>query len=156
MQRYNLFESPHLALQDALFMGVQSFNKQKEPGTVVSFSFQKLEETVADSLQLIYLIELYVMPAVEHYEPAVVDALRQQHQQARAWAHKLLNAIALPADENLANLYKKFMCAQLQCSIKCEDMLNPVLWFYYTDKELQQLEQHLLQAADYIIQRSAA
>ena len=156
MPRYNLFETSHLALQDALFMGAQSFSKQYVQHASMSIDIQKLKSIIECSLQLIHLKELFVLPALEAYEPAVVDALKQQHQLANGWAKKMQAAFLQPADEPLAILYKKYMCAQLQCGIKCEDMLNPVLWFYYSDKELQELEQPLLQATGILIERQAA
>ena len=156
MQRYNLFETSHLALQDALFIGAQSFSKQYVLNATVAFDIQKLREVVDGSIQLIDLKELFVLPAVEAFEPAVVDALKQQHKQSQAWSQKMRSALLQPAAENLAALYKKFMCTQLQCGINCEEILNPVLWFYYSDKELQELEQPLLQATGLAAERKAA
>lgn len=156
MKRYNLFETTHLALQDALFMGAQSLSKHHLLSDTTVYDVQTLKAIVEGCMQLTHLKEVLIMPALEAYEPAVVDALKQQHKKAATWAQQLVAAFTQPDGEQLRALYKKYMCAQLQCDIRCEEMLNPPLWFYYSDKELQHLEQPLLQVAGNFTQRQAA
>ena len=142
MQLYNLFDEVHLALQDALFMGAQSISKL----AAAPAQFQQLKEIAEDSLQLLHAIESTVLPAVDLFEPAVADALLQQHRLAAIEAQRLLEALAQNA-QNLQVGYNRFLCAQLHCMRKCEEMLNPVLWRYYSASELHQLKQVLHQKA---------
>ncbi|MGV3657686.1 MAG: hypothetical protein ACO1NX_07015 [Chitinophagaceae bacterium] len=115
MQLYNVFDEVHLALQDALFIGALSIGK----ADAALSQFQQLKEIAEDSQQLLHAIESTVLPAVDLFEPAVADALLQQHRLAATEAQRLLEALAQNA-QTLQVGYNRFMCAQLHCMRKCE------------------------------------
>ncbi len=151
MQLYNVFDEVHLALQDTLFIGAKSLRNLAAAPAV---NFQQLKEITEESQQLLHAIENTVMPAIDIFEPAVADALLQHHRQAALEAQRLLEALAQNG-QSLRDCYLRFLCAQLHCMRKCEEMLNPVLWRYYSDSELQQLEQ-VLQQKPFLQNRQAA
>jgi len=153
MQRYNLFEQVHTTLQDALFIGAQSLRQALALQEKENDTWDNIKATVESCQRLMQAKEATVLPAVDVFEPAIADALLQQHNQAAALAQKLQPLLQKPAEPHLAPLYKQYLCAQLQCLFKSEQMLNPVLWYYYTDKELQQMEPPLKNATRLLADR---
>lgn len=142
MQRYNLFQQPHFALQDALFNSARSL--QLNAGkAITALTIQAVTATVELGNQILMAKENHLLPAVDAYEPAVVDAVKQKHALVVADAQKVQEAIALER-ANLPALFAPFVNSQLACMLKSEAWLNPVLWYYYTDKELQQMEPLLM------------
>ena len=142
MQRYNVFETAHLAMQDALYKAAKSLHPS-------SFSNEGLEKlpAVMDALQastqLMQFKETTILPAVALFEPAIADAVVQLHAQVVTGLQKLEVLLSEPVNGRVAVLFNQYMVAQLQVLFKSEEMLNPVLWYYYTDKELQEMEKGL-------------
>lgn len=138
MQRYNLFQAAHNTLQDVLFDGAINLQKGEGP------ALQKVEDAMMVVKLQTKAKEESIFPAVDAYEPAVVDAVKQQHEAAFRLSSEL-EAI-LKEEKELAHLRQTFnqmMVAQLKCMQKGEEMLLPVLWHYYSDAELKKLEDRL-------------
>jgi hypothetical protein len=145
MQRYNVFETAHLAMQDALFLAAKSLRPsagysneclEKRPAVIASLQA---------SAQLIAFSETTILPAVALFEPAIADAIVQLHAKVVTGLQNVEALLSAPVNERVVVVFNQYLVAQLQVLIKSEEMLNPVLWYYYTDKELQEMGMHLLQ-----------
>lgn len=133
MQRYNVFKTVHFALQDALFNSAKSLQQTPEWP-------QQVSKAVEMSRLLMRTKEAAILPAVDSFEPSVVDAVKQAHRVADAEAQKLQKAFDSSEDINLNVVFNRYMITQLNSMLRSEEMINPVLWYYYSDAELQNLE----------------
>ena len=142
MQRYNLFQSAHNTLQDVLFESALSL--QQAPPAKKEKALQKVEEALTVFDLQTSVKEDYVFPALDAYEPAIVDAVKQQHHAADQLAKELKMIIGEEAElSHLRQVYNQLMVLQLKCMQKGEEMMLPVLWHYYSDAELKKLEERL-------------
>jgi hypothetical protein len=138
MQRYNLFQSAHHTLQDVLFNGAISLQKEEAP------SFQKVEDAIMVARLQARAKEDCIFPAIDAFEPSVVDAVKQQHAAAFQLSYQLEGF--LKEEKQLSYLrqaYNQLLVTQLKCMQKGEEVLLPVLWHYYSDTELKKLEERL-------------
>ena len=89
----------------------------------------------------------FVFPAIEKYEPSVSDAFEQEHVQDHILGQLLSSSLALyssaavitdkaEAGRQVQSAYMKFMLFNLEHMAKEEEILNPILWRYYSDEEL--------------------
>ena len=144
MQRYNLFQSAHHTLQDVLFDGAISLQKEGAP------SLQKVMDAVTVAQLQARAKEDCIFPAVDVFEPSVVDAVKQQHAVAFQLTQQL--ETILKEEQQLSYLRQAFnqlLVAQLKSMQRGEEALLPVLWHYYSDAELKKLEARL----DKVLQR---
>ena len=142
MQRYNLFQSAHNTLQDVLFDS--AFSLQQAPPAKKEKALQKVEEALTVFDLQTSVKESFVFPALDPFEPSIVDAVKQQHQAAAQVAKELKAIIGEETElSHLRQVYKQLMILQLKCMQKGEEMMLPVLWHYYSDAELKKLEERL-------------
>ncbi len=156
MYRYNIFKQIHKGLrtmlyETALLLQQTDYNNPEQATTslnelaVTIDLFEKHADT-EDSL---------VFPAIAQFEPSVVDAFEQEHITDKALGLKL---------EELQQVYKyastqsdkvntgvtinaafiKFMVFNLEHMAKEENILNKILWRYYSDDELHGITQQII------------
>ena len=145
MPRYNLFQLAHNTVQDVLFEGAKSL-QQACTGNIETAgpARQKVAEAMAAFQMQVQVIAAFIFPAADPFEPAIIDAAKQLQQTAASYEAKLEAALNKEKEiTHLQQLYYRCMVQQLTCLQKTEEMLNPVLWHYYTDAELKKLEEHL-------------
>lgn len=144
MQRYNLFQSAHNTLQDVLFDSALSLQQAPPAKEATEKALEKVQEALTVLQLQARAKEAYAFPAMDAFEPAIVDAVKQQHNAATQLA-KELEAIIQEEGElaHLRQAYKQVMLLQLKCMQKGEEMMLPVLWHYYSDAELKKLEDRL-------------
>jgi hypothetical protein len=149
MKRYNIFYEVHKGLRSMLYETAIQIQQT---------DFINHEEAEQALEQIKNLVELFdkhahsedqfVFAAVQPYEPAVVDAFKQEHVQDHALGKsldKLLTtfSIAVSDDEKLRigkllyQAFIEFMIFNLQHMAKEEGIINKVLWRNYADEELK-------------------
>ena len=148
MQRFNIFYMVHKGLRALLY----------ETALMVQhtdfWNVEQGNETIARLKQLVRLFDKhadtedrFVFPAVEKYEPSVSDAFEQEHVQDHILGQLLTSSLALyssaavitdkaEAGRQVQSAYMKFMLFNLEHMAKEEEILNPILWRYYSDDEL--------------------
>jgi hemerythrin-like domain-containing protein len=157
MQRYNTFNQIHKALRALLYDAAL---------TLQQTDFLIKEECDAAVEKVIQIIDLFeehahnednlILPAIFAFEPSVVDAFEQEHVKdgdlARA-IEKIITALyrTNPAKDKVAlgrqltNAFIQFMIFNLNHMAKEEEVLNEILWRYYSDAEIQAIEQVIRQ-----------
>lgn len=157
MQRINIFNQIHKGLRAALYETALSL--QQADFT----SEQEAEESLNKVKEVIMLFDEhankedhYILPALAAYEPSVVDAFEKEHLTDIALAGKLSDTVdafhsLLKAGER-ADAGKKinidfveFMVFNLNHMAKEEDIINNLLWRYYSDADLLQIQQRIVQ-----------
>lgn len=97
----------------------------------------------------------FVLPAIEKYDKQLVDEFEKEHVTDLMLSNRLRNMLniynhAVSGEEKLyagsaiCKSFGEFMIFNLQHMAKEELLLVPVLWKYYSDKELIELNQRLV------------
>jgi hypothetical protein len=92
----------------------------------------------------------FILPAIAAYEPSVVAAFEAEHvediqlgEQLNTCVEKLENSQTLlekiVAGRELTDAFVSFMAFNLRHMAKEEDILNKILWRYYSDDEIKKI-----------------
>ena len=157
MQRVNIFNQIHKGLRAALYdtaLSLQQadFTSAAEAAEVLS----KIKEAVMLFDEHAHKEDAYILPAILQFEPSVVDCFEQEHVTDLALSRRLSLAVnqleSLQKPEDRAEAGKKinidfvsFLIFNLQHMAKEEDILNRLLWRYYSDAEILQMQQRIVQ-----------
>ena len=152
MQRYNTFNQIHKALRALLYDTAMCLQQT---------DFETAEECDAVIEKVLSVLELFeehahhednhILPAIFSFEPSVVDAFEQEHVTNLQLGRALQETIAemyrtkrdtekLRLGKQLTNTFIQFMIFNLNHMAKEEDVLNAILWRYYSDAEIRQIE----------------
>ena len=154
--RYNIFNQIHkalramlydtaLVLQQTHFANPDESESALEKIKVVLDQFDKHAKHEDD----------FVLPAIAHYEPSLVDAFEQEHVEDHTLAENLRNQVKsfelitedqkkMLAGRDILHAFIAFMTFNLNHMGREETVLNQRLWRYYTDPELILLSQKIL------------
>jgi len=97
----------------------------------------------------------FVFPAVQQYEPSVVDTFEQEHVRDHELSNKLRTLIkiydSLRTNEEKIQLgsamrksFVEFLSFNLVHMAKEEDIINNLLWRYYTDEQIRAIERQVI------------
>lgn len=118
------------------------------------WNVEEAAETISRIREVIFLFDKhahsednFVFPAIKMYEPSVADAFEQEHvkdhELGEALAAALATYEAAPVITEKAALapliaqsFTRFMVFNLEHMAQEEDLLNKILWRYYSDNEL--------------------
>lgn len=151
MERYNSFNVIHKGLRAALYQ--TALQLQQTDFT----DDDQAEEVVAKVKEIVLLFEghahkedNFVLPAINQYEPSVVAAFESEHvedeklgQELNAAVEKVLGSSSplekIVSGRELTEAFVRFMVFNLTHMAKEEDIINKILWRYYSDEEIKQL-----------------
>jgi hypothetical protein len=157
MQRYNLFNQGHKALKAMLYDTALCLQQTE---------FTNDEESDAGIYKVIELVQLFseheqsekvfVLPLLTEYEPSVADAFGREQVLYAKLSLDLNEAVtelcnAASNDEKvtkgcaLSLLFTRFLTATIKRINKEESVLNKILWQYYSDYELIEVERKIMQ-----------
>lgn len=156
MQRYNMFNQVHKGLRALLYdtaMCVQHtdfWNVEEADGTL-----RRIREVVALFDKHAHAEDSWVFPAVKQYEPSVADLFGQEHIEDHQLGEELLGAsnayetaVVITGKAMIApricHLYSRFVAFNLEHMTKEEEVLNPILWRYYSDEELFEITRQIV------------
>ena len=166
MQRYSIFHQVHKGLRAMLYetaIHVQrtDFWNVEETEEVI----QRINEVVRLFDQHAYSEDIHVFPAVEKYDPAIADAFEQEHIKDHLLGKLLSDSIVrfgeapvitekVAVAKEVQTIFVKFMVFNLEHMAKEEEVVNKILWRYYTDPELMAITRQIISAvpADYLPQ----
>jgi len=154
--RYNTFYQVHKALRALLYdtaMELQrtDFNSEREvPSLLANIT------TVVDVFDKhAYNEDRFVFPAVGQYEPSVVDSFEQEHVRDHELSTQLRTLVniygSLTTDEEriqlgsaLRKAFVDFLAFNLVHMAKEEDIINNLLWRYYSDDQIRAIEMQII------------
>ena len=158
MQRFNSFNQIHKGLRAALYQTAialqqADFTNEAEADEILS----QVKEVVMLFDEHAHKEDEFILPAIQPYEPSVVDAFEQEHETDLALSRKLTAAVdqffSLMKAEDRAQAGRQinvdfvaYMVFNLQHMAREEDILNQILWRYYSDKEILQIQQRIVQS----------
>lgn len=151
MQRYNIFFPIHKGLramlhETALFIQRTNFMNDDEAAELV----KKIRDAITFFEKHAQTEDNYVFSAITAYEPSVVDAFEQEHKEDHRLGEEIQNwllafeyATSASAKqvigEELSKAFTDFLVFNLKHMAKEEDIINKILWRYYSDAQLHEI-----------------
>jgi hemerythrin-like domain-containing protein len=149
MERYNSFNIIHKGLRAALYqiaLQLQQTDFTEE---------EQSEETLNSVKEIVLLFEghahkedTFILPMINEYEPSVVATFHAEHEEDDKLGIELNNAVEkvangssllekIVAGRELTESFVRFMVFNLEHMAKEEDIINKILWRYYSDDEIK-------------------
>jgi hemerythrin-like domain-containing protein len=151
MERFNSFNIIHKGLRAALYQTALQLQQtdftEEEP----------MEEALSKVKEIVMLFEghahkedHFVLPLINEYEPSVVAAFNSEHEEDEKLGKELNSAVEKVSNSNtvfekivsgreLTEAFVRFMVFNLNHMAKEEDIINKILWRYYSDDEIRAL-----------------
>jgi len=149
MERYNMFHQVHQGLrallyETALLIQRTDFSFAEEAGGTAGH----IEQVVSLFEKHAHTEDSFVFPMLAGYEPSVVTTFEEEHVEDHVIGKTLEDGLkSVLTSENpterilkgkeLQRAYIRFMVFNLQHMAAEEDIINNLLWRYYSDEELQ-------------------
>ena len=149
MERYNSFNIIHKGLRAALYQTALQLQQ-------TDFTEQdQAEEALNKVREIVMLFEghahkedNFVLPMINEYEPSVVAAFNSEHEEDERLGNELKTAAGKVANSTrvvekivsgreLTESFVRFMVFNLNHMAKEEDIINKILWRYYSDDEIK-------------------
>jgi hemerythrin-like domain-containing protein len=149
MERYNSFNIIHKGLRASLYQTALQLQQtdftEEEPA----------EEAINRVKEIILLFEghahkedTFILPMINEYEPSVAAGFTAEHEEDERLGIELSNAAERVANSStllekivsgreLAESFVRFMVFNLGHMAKEEDIINKILWRYYSDDEIK-------------------
>ena len=156
--RYNTFYQVHKALRAMLYetaieLQRTDFNNEEETTLLLNEITTVLD--VFDKHA--YHEDHFVFAAMQEFEPSVIDSFEQEHVKDHELAtslETLINIYHSPiSDEERMQLgsamrkaFVEFLSFNLVHMAKEEDIINNLLWRYYSDEQIRSIERKLVAA----------
>lgn len=160
MNRYNLFHKIHKGLRALLYD--TSMLLQRTDFTLA----EEAEEAICRVQFAVSLFDQFqqsednfVLPVMMDYEPGLADSFEHDHEESYEMGKKLqrlagdFQAATLPFEKiaisgTLLALFEEFTLFSILHMTREEQIVNKVLWRYYTDAELQKISWKIINAAE--------
>lgn len=151
MERYNIFNLIHKGLRASLYqtaLELQQADFTSETDT---------EDAISRINEIIMLFEghalkedSYILPAIKTFEPSVVALFEAEHEEDERLGRELKSSIQklaeattylerLIAGRELNDTFVRFTVFNLSHMAKEEDVINNILWRYYSDDEIKSI-----------------
>lgn len=148
MERYNIFLLIHKGLRASLYhtalqLQQTDFIADDEAENAVN----RVKEIVMLFNEHAHKEDSFILPLVHQYEPSVAASFEDEHvkdeelgSQLQAGVEKLAEASTLLekliAGRKLMETFESFLVFNLQHMAKEEEILNSILWRYFSDEEI--------------------
>lgn len=149
MERFNSFNIIHKGLRAALYQTAlqlqqTDFNEEGPAGEALD----KVREIIMLFEGHAHKEDHFVLPMINEYEPSVVATFNAEHVEDERLGKELKNAADLlaacetpsekaSAGRALSESFVRFMVFNLEHMAKEEEIINKILWRYYSDDEIK-------------------
>lgn len=156
MTRYNIFNQVHKGLRALLYeTSLQLQQTDFTNADEAEAATQKVELVLHLFDAHAHTEDTFILPELQQYEPSVVDVFEKEHQkdlmlcnQLSEWLKAFNYCIAPGAKKEIGTsltiVFTDFMIFNLEHMKKEEDILNRLLWNYYSDSQLKSITQAIL------------
>ena len=149
--RYNIFFRTHQGLRALLYETALQVQRTdfSQPAEAAA-TLETLSEMMLIFEQHAASEDAWIFPALEAFDPAVLDALKQEHGKDRLLAGLMRESLKLyggaesPEEKmevgnTIQQAFDRFLQFSLAHMDREEDLLNPLFWQYYSDQEMEQM-----------------
>ena len=154
--RYNTFYQVHKALRAMLYetaieLQQTDFNNEDQAVSLLNNIASVIDPFYKHS----YNEDHYVFAAVPEHEPSVIDSFAQEHVKDHALGGKLRTLINMYSSSEgeeertqlgsaIRKAFVEFLSSNLDHMAKEEEIINNVLWRYYTDDQIRAIERKIV------------
>ena len=154
--RYNIFYKIHKALRAMLYeTGAELQRTDFDNDIQVNAILEKISSLLDLFEGHAHIEDTLVFPAVEQYEPSVVDAFEKEHLKDHELSQRLRSLIVifnsletnqekLQMGSAIRKAFLEFLVFNLEHMAKEEDIVNNLLWRYYSDEQIREIEQRVI------------
>lgn len=156
MQRYNTFNMIHKALRAMLYDTALTMQQTYFADTAdAAIAMEKMNEVIFAFEQHGMHEDTILMPVIASYDPATIASFEQEHLEDLGMGNKLkhlqkiYNATETSEERVLAGsvitrAFREYMVFNLEHMQREEVELNKILWDYYTDQELLEINARIV------------
>jgi hypothetical protein len=149
MERYNSFNIIHKGLRAALYQtALQLQQTDFTEDDQAEEALNKVKEIVMLFEGHAHKEDNFVLPMISEYEPSVVAAFNSEHEEDEKLGKELNSAVEkvagsttvfekIVSGRELTESFVRFMVFNLNHMAKEEDIINKILWRYYSDDEIK-------------------
>jgi len=158
MERYNSFNIIHKGLRAALYQtALQLQQTDFTEADQTEEALNKVKEVVLLFEGHAHKEDHFVLPMINEYEPSVVATFNAEHEEDEQLGIELNNAVEKLAaiagsaekivrGRELTESFIRFMVFNLEHMAKEEDIINKILWRYYSDEEIKAVVSQISQS----------
>lgn len=158
MSRFNIFNQIHKGLRAMLYdtaLTLQQTDFSNPEEAEVAMGKVRVAVNLFDGHAAHE--DHFILPAIQQYEPSLVDAFEQEHVEDHELSEKLRGLLTvysyaikpevkIETGQSITRAFIEFMIFNLEHMAKEESVLNKVLWRYYTDDEIKAINQRIVAA----------
>ena len=153
--RYNIFNQAHRPLKLALLSTCISLSKDGEWDlSTAAETIKKVEEALQVFNEQVKYESLHILPFIFDYEPSVWIMYTSEHHKAMNLSYNLENLIRsfhelkdtegrLTLMESISKSFNEFVLNNYNHMDDEEAVLNEILWRYYNDAFIRQIENEI-------------
>lgn len=162
--RYDIFHIIHKGLRASLYHTAIQLQQTDFTSTAESEdAMNRVKEIVMLFDGHAHKEDQFILPAIASYEPSVVVAFEDEHAEDIRLGQELNNCIEnlensqsllekIISGKELTKAFVGFMVFNLEHMAKEEDVLNKLLWRYYSDDEIKQIGANISKSVEPWIQ----
>jgi hypothetical protein len=147
--RYNIYNEVHRPLKLAMLQTSVEINSATTESA--DDQMNKIGEVIGFFKELLQYEHTYLLPLVFEFEPSIWNMYTTEHQAAmnicRKLEHSITKVCSLEDDvqkeqalRDLLHAYEAFLSFNLHHMNEEEEVLNEILWRYYSDEVLVEIE----------------
>lgn len=156
MQRLNIFNQVHKGLRAALYetallLQQANFTSANESDVAM----ERIKEVLMLFEEHARKEDFYILKAIVPYEPSVADAFEQEHIEDMELSAELSDAVVAfeslldnsereAAGRKINELFAAFIAFNLKHMGKEELVINEILWRYFSDNEILQIQNRIV------------
>ena len=156
MQRLNIFNQVHKGLRAALYetallLQQANFTSANESDVAM----ERIKEVLMLFEEHARKEDFYILKAIVPYEPSVADAFEQEHIEDMELSDELSDAVVAfeslldnsereAAGRKINELFAAFIAFNLKHMGKEELVINEILWRYFSDNEILQIQNRIV------------
>jgi hemerythrin-like domain-containing protein len=158
MERYNSFNIIHKGLRAALYqtaLHLQQTDFTEEDQAEKALN--KVKEVVMLFKGHAHKEDNFILPMINEYEPSVVATFNAEHEEDERLGIELNNAVEkvtssctlsekIVSERELTESFVRFMVFNLEHMAKEENIINKILWRYYSDDEIKAVSSQISQS----------
>ena len=158
MSRINVFNQIHKGLRAMLYDTALTLQQTHFADSDQSDAAVKKVRTTVEMINAHTAHEdHFIFPAIQAYEPSLVDVFTMEHLKNHSLSDKLVDSLVMhnhavkseskiETGQALIRAFQEFMVYNLEHMTNEETILNEILWRYYSDEEIEAISKRIVRS----------
>ena len=161
MSRFNVFNQIHKGLRAMLYDTALTLQQTHFADRDQSDAAVKKVRTTVEMINAHTTHEdHFIFPAIQEYEPSLVDLFTLDHLKNHALSEKMTHLLVahnhairpeskIETGQAIIRGFQEFMVYNLEHMSNEESVLNEILWRYYSDGEIESISKRIVRSRHY-------